>query len=125
MPSNTCEAPSCQRVRRLLLPRPEAAARVLPLLSRRRLRLRFARRCSPRGVRTQHLSRLTPGAVLTNSLDSPQPDPWVHVNVESKVPWLVISDGLPQFQAWPTPEQVRRLVESHPGSWLPLRLVDA
>jgi len=41
------------------------------------------------------------GAVLTNSLDSPQPAPWVHVNVESKLPWLLISDGLPSFRRGP------------------------
>jgi len=64
------------------------------------------------------------GAVLTNSLDSPQPAPWIHVNLESKLPWLLISDGLPQFQTWPTPEQIRRLVESHPGSWMPRRLAE-
>lgn len=64
------------------------------------------------------------GALLTNSLDSPQPAPWLHANLESKLPWLLISDGLPQFQTWPTPEQLRMLVESHPGSWMPRRLTD-
>lgn len=63
------------------------------------------------------------GAVITNSLDSSQPPPWLHVNVESKAPWLEIADELPRFQQWPTSEQLRRLLAAHPGAWIPDRLV--
>ena len=65
------------------------------------------------------------GAIVTNSLDSSQPSPWAHVNVESKAPWLEISDGLPQFQGWPTTEQIRKLLAAHPDAWVPHRLVDS
>jgi hypothetical protein len=64
------------------------------------------------------------GAVLTHSLDSLQPSPWAHVNVESKVPWLTISDELPQFQTWPTPEELRKMLAAHPGAWVPRRLLE-
>ncbi len=64
------------------------------------------------------------GAVVTQSLDGTQPDPWVHVNTESKVPWLLLADDLPQFPTWPSPDQLRELLRAHPGAWVPRRLVE-
>jgi len=64
------------------------------------------------------------GAVITQSLDTGQPAPWAHVNTESKVPWLTIADGLPQFPTWPSPDQLRELLRAHPGAWVPQRLVE-
>ena len=64
------------------------------------------------------------GAVVTNSLESPQPEPWAHVNVESKLPWLRIADDLPRFAAWPTPDQLRALLADHPGAWVPRQLLE-
>jgi hypothetical protein len=64
------------------------------------------------------------GAVVTQSLDGVQPTPWVHVNLESKVPWLVIADDLPGFQTWPSPEELRELLRAHPGAWVPRRLLE-
>jgi hypothetical protein len=61
-------------------------------------------------------------AVVTQSLDDAQPTPWAHVNTESKVPWLVLADGLPQFLTWPSPDQLRELLRAHPGAWVPRRL---
>jgi hypothetical protein len=63
------------------------------------------------------------GAVVTQSLHGAQPAPWVHVNVESKVPWLALADGLPQFPAWPSPAELRELLRAHPGAWVPERLL--
>jgi hypothetical protein len=65
------------------------------------------------------------GCVITQSLESARPAPWAHVNTESKDPWLTIADDLPQFRAWPSPAQLRRLLEAHPGSWVPSRLVES
>jgi hypothetical protein len=64
------------------------------------------------------------GAVVTQSLDGVQPSPWVHVNLESKVPWLVLADALPRFAAWPSPDELRALLRAHPGAWSPRRLVE-
>ena len=64
------------------------------------------------------------GAVVTHSLETVQPAPWAHVNTESKVPWLPIADGLPQFPAWPSPDQLRELLRAHPGAWVPQRLLE-
>jgi hypothetical protein len=64
------------------------------------------------------------GAIVTQSLDGAQPAPWVHVNVESKAPWLVIADALPQFATWPSPDQLRALLDAHPGAWVPRGLVE-
>jgi hypothetical protein len=56
------------------------------------------------------------GGLVTQSLDGAQPAPWVHVNLESKAPWLVIADGLPRFPAWPSPDELRELLRAHPGA---------
>jgi hypothetical protein len=64
------------------------------------------------------------GAVLTHSLESGQPNPWAHVNVESKVPWLELSDALPEFETWPTPEELRKMLDAHPGAWVPRQLLE-
>ncbi len=66
----------------------------------------------------------TPGgelaAVVVASLaEEHQPLPWMHVNVESRARWFTIHDALPQFSAWPTREELDRLLASHPGSWNP------
>jgi hypothetical protein len=63
------------------------------------------------------------GGLVTNSLDGEQPAPWGHVNVESKLPWLVIADGLPQFLTFPSPEQLRELLRMHPDAWVPRTLL--
>lgn len=64
------------------------------------------------------------GAVVTQSLDGAQPAPWAHVNVESKLPWLILADALPRFPGWPSPEQLRALLDAHPGAWVPRRLLE-
>jgi len=63
------------------------------------------------------------GALITQSLDGVQLVPWAHVNTESKAPWLVIGDALPQFPTWPSPEELRGLLDAHPDAWVPRRLV--
>jgi hypothetical protein len=71
-----------------------------------------------------NLSReLELGGLVTNSLDGEQPAPWAHLNVESKLPWLVIGDSLPQFQAFPRPAELVELYRRHPDAWRPERLL--
>jgi hypothetical protein len=43
----------------------------------------------------------------------------MHVNTESKARWFTIHDDLPQFSAWPTREELDRLLAAHPGTWNP------
>lgn len=66
---------------------------------------------------------LAPGiglaCVIVLSLDEPsRAMPWAHVNTESKAPWLEIRDRLPQFEAWPSPEELVGLAHEH-GATLP------
>ncbi len=65
------------------------------------------------------------GGLVTQSLDGAQPTPWVHVNLESKVPWLVLADALPRFPTWPSPDELRELLRAHPGAWAPRLLEPA
>ena len=59
-------------------------------------------------------------AIVVGSLaEEHQPLPWMHVNVESKARWFTIHGELPQFSAWPTREELDRLLASHPGAWNP------
>jgi hypothetical protein len=98
---------------------PEAASRwVTPLGAVRH----FCGRCATPIFNFSPVLAL--GAVVTQSLDGAQPAPWAHVNVESKAPWLVIADDLPRFLAWPSPAQLRELLEAHPGAFVPRRLLE-
>jgi ADP-ribosyl-[dinitrogen reductase] hydrolase len=47
--------------------------------------------------------------------------PWAHVNAESRAPWFEIQDRLPQFEAWPSPEDLAHLASKH-GATLPKEL---
>ena len=79
-----------------------------------------------RGIlRALALKSHRPDIVVTQSLDGAQPPPWAHVNTESKAPWLAIADALPRFLAWPSPAELRELLEAHPGAWVPRRLLEA
>ena len=63
-------------------------------------------------------------AVVVGSLqDSDQPDPWAHVNLESKAAWHQISDGLPQFASWPVANELRALANARGCGWLPEQLL--
>jgi hypothetical protein len=68
-------------------------------------------------------SALALGAVVTNGLDGPQPEPWAHVNTESMLPWLSLGDDLPRYLTWPTPEQLFVSLEQHPDAWVPVGLL--
>lgn len=46
-------------------------------------------------------------ASLDMELERP---PWAHVNLESKAPWFIIGDELPQFSAMPDADQFARLI---------------
>lgn len=62
-------------------------------------------------------------SIIVSSLaDADQPSPWAHVNIESKAPWLVIADSLPQFSSWPDARRLEELVRQHPGAWCPEQL---
>ena len=68
---------------------------------------------------------LTLAAVVVGSLaPEHQPAPWMHVNTESKAPWLTIHDELPRFPAWPDREELDRLLALHPGAWNPYPLAE-
>ena len=98
---------------------PEAASRyVTPLGAVRH----FCGRCA--APIFNFSPELEVGAVVTQSLDGAQPAPWVHVNVESMLPWLILGDTLPRFPGWPSPEQLRALLDAHPGAWVPRRLLE-
>lgn len=63
-------------------------------------------------------------AIVVSSLpDTEQPAPWAHVNTENKAPWHRICDGLPEFPAWPTADELRGLAERHGCQWLPAQLL--
>jgi hypothetical protein len=51
--------------------------------------------------------------VVASLDDESQTRPWAHFNTESKAPWFVIQDELPQFETGPTPEQWARLVRAN------------
>lgn len=60
--------------------------------------------------------------VIVPSLAEPsRAMPWAHVNTESKAPWFEIRDGLPQFAAWPSPNELAELAARH-GVPLPSEL---
>jgi hypothetical protein len=64
-------------------------------------------------------------AVVVASLaEAHQPPPWMHVNTESKAPWFAILDALPQFSAWPSRDELARLLAARPGAWDPRPLTD-
>jgi hypothetical protein len=63
-------------------------------------------------------------AVVISSLaEDDQPPPWAHVNTESKARWHMIGDALPQFAAWPGPDELALLLRQHPDAWLPEMLL--
>ena len=65
------------------------------------------------------------GGVIVPSLIEPSEVlPWAHVNTESRAPWFEIRDALPQFQAWPSPEELVDLARGH-GATLPPELLRA
>ena len=51
--------------------------------------------------------------VVASLDDESQTRPWAHFNTESKAPWFLIQDELPQFETGPTPEQWARLVRAN------------
>jgi hypothetical protein len=64
------------------------------------------------------------GSLVVGSLpDADQPEPWAHVNVESKSPRFAIRDGLPQYPAWPGAAELRALAHGRPNVWLPDELL--
>ena len=65
-------------------------------------------------------SSIPAGAVVIGSLaEEHQPQPWAHVNTESKAPWHPIRDELPRFLEWPDADEIRAMCRRHPGSWVP------
>ena len=49
-------------------------------------------------------------SVVIGSLDDDwQQRAWFHVNVESRLPWVDVDDGLPAFEGWPAPWRIREL----------------
>ena len=80
----------------------------------------FCSRCASPTCNFQPPQRGDFASVVIASLDDAfQQPPWFHVNVESKLPWIALDDGLPAFQGWPEPSRIRELAGAHPGAWLP------
>ncbi len=62
--------------------------------------------------------------VVSSLMEEFQPKPWFHVNTESKSPWPPITDDLPQFETWPTPEEVRAFAKVH-RTTIPIQMFES
>ena len=80
----------------------------------------FCPRCASPTCNFQPPERGEFASLIVGSLDAPfQQRAWMHVNVESKLPWVDTDDGLPAFDGWPGPDVIRDLARERRGAWLP------